>query len=52
MTKPVRQELVQRGKQFASIQYRGTRKDASGTDWNVYGIFYLDDLRPRVEREA
>lgn len=36
-----------------NMRYVGKRFDESdGRDWPVYGVFYVDDLRPKQEREA
>jgi hypothetical protein len=36
-----------------NMRYVGKRFDeADGKEWAVYGIFYVDDLRPKQEREA
>jgi hypothetical protein len=52
MTENVRPEI----KPFADIafnmRYVGRRFDQDGDqEWPIYGVFYLDDLRPRDERE-
>jgi hypothetical protein len=52
MTENVRPEI----KPFADIafnmRYVGRRFDqGSDQEWPIYGVFYLDDLRPRDERE-
>ncbi|HZM05722.1 MAG TPA: hypothetical protein VFC44_22205 [Candidatus Saccharimonadales bacterium] len=44
-------------KQFADIafgmRYVSKRFDQDNNrEWPVYGVFYLDDLRPKDEREA
>lgn len=52
MTKPLRQELRSMADVARSLQYVGSTTDPLGNEWPQYGIFYLDDLRPRVEREA
>jgi len=34
------------------MRYVGKRFDETGQEWPCYGFLYLDDLRPRHEREA
>jgi hypothetical protein len=35
------------------MRYVGKRLDEKdGKEWRAYGVFYVDDLRPRQEREA
>lgn len=35
------------------MRYVGKRPgEKDGNEWPIYGVFYLDDLRPRQEREA
>jgi hypothetical protein len=35
------------------MRYINKRFDESdGQEWAVYGIFYVDDLRPKQERET
>jgi len=51
MTEPVRDELRPFAEQIFDLRYVGERPDELGARvWPVYGIFYLDDLRPRRER--
>jgi hypothetical protein len=49
MTRPMRPEMEPFGQQAFSLRYVGQRPDAAeGVQmWSVYGVFYLDDLRPR-----
>ncbi|MBI4661127.1 MAG: hypothetical protein HY735_20040 [Verrucomicrobia bacterium] len=36
-----------------NMRYVGKRFDeCDGREWPVYGAFYVDDLRPKQEREA
>jgi len=53
MTEATRKEI----EPFASIafnmRYIGKRFDEKeGSEWPVYGVFYLDDLRPKQERDS
>ena len=51
MDKPTRPELEPFGKAAFQLRYVGRRPDSeTGEDRNVYGVFYLDDLRPKAER--
>lgn len=51
MNHPTRLELEPYGQKAANLQYKGKpRKAKDGKDYPVYGICYLDDLRPRGER--
>lgn len=51
MTQPTRPELEPFGQQAFAMRYVGHRPDAAdGLMWPVYGIIYIDDLRPRGER--
>lgn len=52
MTQPIRTEIKQYADVILRMQYRGKRMDDMGLrEWDTYGIFFLDDLRPRQERE-
>jgi len=52
MTAPVREEIKPLADIAFNMRYVGRRFDEAGTqEWPVYGVFYLDDLRPRDERE-
>ncbi|MEI6277795.1 MAG: DUF3800 domain-containing protein [Verrucomicrobiae bacterium] len=52
MTKPTRPELKEFADAAFDLRYVGRRPDSqTGEDRAVYGVFYLDDLRPRHERE-
>jgi hypothetical protein len=53
MTEPVRGELIPFGEQIQAMSYYGKRSDLPGgtTLWPQYGIFYVDDLRPKKERQ-
>ena len=51
MIKPTRKEMEEFGQLAFELRYVGKRvNDADGQIWPVYGITYLEDLRPRVER--
>jgi hypothetical protein len=47
MKKPTRHEMEEFGQLALSLQYIGIRDENT-----VYGIKYIDDLRPRLERNA
>ncbi len=52
MIEPKRDELVDLANQAFSLRYVGSRPNPStGMVWPVYGVTYIDDLRPREERE-
>ena len=51
MTKPIRPDMEEFGQYAFDLRYVGTRQDEeSGQRRPVYGITYIDDLRPRRER--
>lgn len=51
MTKPVREELRPYAQQVFDLRYVGKRmNEKDGREWPVYGIVYIDDLRPKGER--
>lgn len=51
MSHPTRPELEPFGQKAAVLQYRGKARMArDGKQFPVYGICYLEDLRPRGER--
>jgi len=51
MDKPVRVELEPLARLVFDLRYVGRRLDEEGgQEWPVYGMFHLDDLRPRRER--
>lgn len=53
MTEPTRPEMEPYGKQAFGLKYVGDRvDDLNLKEWAVYGIFHLDDLRPKHEREV
>jgi hypothetical protein len=53
MIEPTRSEIEPFAKLAFDTRYVGKRfNEADGTEWPCYGVFYLDDLRPRHEREA
>ena len=53
MIEPIRSELQPFAEQIHGMSYYGKRADSPGgtTLWPKYGIFYVDDLRPRNERQ-
>lgn len=52
MTRPVRTELKTLADWVFRLRFVGNRVDQEdGKEWPVYGMFYLDDLRPKFERE-
>ena len=52
MTEPTRPDVEPFAKLAFDIRYVGRRCDESGAkEWPCYGIFYVDDLRPKHERE-
>lgn len=51
MIKPIRPEMEEFGQYAFDLRYVGTRiNDESGQPLTMYGITYVDDLRPRNER--
>ena len=53
MVKPTRPEIEPFGQRAFDLRYVGHRTDeANGQVWPVYGLTYIDDLRPRTEREG
>lgn len=51
MTEPTRREIEPLAQAAFDMRYVGRRFDESdGQVWPVYGVFYLEDLRPRQER--
>jgi hypothetical protein len=51
MTKPAREELRPFARLIFDLRYVGRRFDEQdGREWPVYGMFYLDDLRPSRNR--
>ena len=51
MTQPTRSELEPFGQQAFAMRYVGQRPAAAdGFMWPVYGIIFMDDLRPRGAR--
>jgi len=53
MTEATRKEIEPLADLAFNIRYVGRRFDeVGGKEWPVYGVFFLDDLRPRQEREA
>jgi hypothetical protein len=53
MTERTRLEVEPFAKLAFDMRYVGKRyKEADGKEWPCYGVFYLDDLRPRHQREG
>ncbi len=51
MTRPTRPEMEEFGTAALNLRYVGQRPDSqTGEARTIYGVFYLDDLRPRHER--
>ena len=51
MIEPVRSEIEPFAEQVIGMRYVGERPDElEERVWTIYGIFYLEDLRPRRER--
>ncbi|MCX8092428.1 MAG: DUF3800 domain-containing protein [Verrucomicrobiae bacterium] len=51
MVEPTRPEIEPLARLAFDMRYVGRRFDESGRERPCYGVFYLDDLRPRRERE-
>jgi hypothetical protein len=53
MTESTRPEIEPLAQIAFDMRYVGKRlNEKDGNEWPAYGVFYLDDLRPRQEREA
>ncbi len=53
MTEAVRLEIQPLAEIAFDMRYVGRRFDQNdGKEWPVYGVFYVDDLRPKQERDA
>ena len=53
MTEATRNEIEPLAQIAFDMRYVGKRFDESdGKEWPVYGVFYVEDLRPKQEREA
>jgi len=50
MTAPARAELKTFSDMVFGLRFVGNRIQEEGKEWPVYGMFYLDDLRPKSER--
>lgn len=51
MSKPARENLKPLARLVFELRYVGRRFDEQdGNEWPVYGMFYLDDLRPGRDR--
>ncbi|HET7624456.1 MAG TPA: DUF3800 domain-containing protein [Verrucomicrobiae bacterium] len=52
MVKPIRPEMKSLADLVFDLRFVGSRFDEQdGKEWPVYGMFYLDDLRPKSQRE-
>jgi len=53
MIKPTRDEIVPFGQRAFDLRYIGQRpNETDGKTWPVYGITYIEDLRPKAERDS
>jgi len=52
MTEPTRSDVEPFAQLAFDMRYVGKRFDETGQERPCYGMYYLDDLRPRHEREA
>ncbi len=53
MKEATRKEIEPLAQIAFDMRYVGRRFDENeGREWPVYGVFYMDDLRPKQEREA
>jgi hypothetical protein len=53
MHRPTRPEMEPFGQRAFDLRYVGHRRsEADGGMWPVYGVIYIDDLRPREERNG
>lgn len=53
MTEVTRKEIEPLADMAFNMRYVGKRFDErDGKEWPVYGVFYMDDLRPKQERAA
>lgn len=53
MDKPIRQEIEPFAQRAFDLRYVGHRvNEADNRVWPIYGVTYIDDLRPRFEREG
>ncbi|MCI0699430.1 DUF3800 domain-containing protein [candidate division KSB1 bacterium] len=50
MTQPTRVEMEPFGQMAFNLKYVGKRFDDNGKEWPVYGVTYIDDLRPVTDR--
>jgi len=51
MDRPTRPEMESFGQRAFDLRYIGERRnEADGRVWPIYGLTYIDDLRPRGER--
>ena len=53
MIKPTRDEIMPFSQRAFDMRYVGQRaSETDGKTWPIYGITYLDDLRPKTERDS
>ncbi len=53
MTEATRQEIEPLAEIAFDMRFVSKRFDEfDGKEWPVYGVFYVDDLRSKLEREA
>jgi Protein of unknown function (DUF3800) len=52
MTEPIREEIKSLADRVFNLRYVGKRIDELDLqEWPVYGVFYLSDLRPKIQKE-
>lgn len=51
MDKPVRPELLPLADAVMRLRFQTNRMDDAGTAWPLWSFTYIEDLRPRAERE-
>jgi hypothetical protein len=49
-TEPTRPEMEPFGQGALDLKHVGKRFDDDGNEWPVYGVTYIDDLRPAADR--
>jgi hypothetical protein len=50
MTEPTRAEIEPFGQRAFDLKYVGKRFDDDGNEWPAYGMTYIDDLRPAIDK--
>jgi len=50
MAEPTRPEMERFGQRVLDLKYVSKRFDDDGNEWPVYGVTYIDDLRPITDR--